>query len=90
MSNLVHNKMFRHSLLCDQPTLIGTFVVLLSQPRELLQVFDPMAPKHSTIANNGRIGDMDGLPVRRSNDVAPSFVWLISVEKPNGVSQYPC
>ena len=26
--------------------------------------------KHSTIANNGRIGDLYGLPVRRSNDVA--------------------
>ena len=27
--------------------------------------------KHSTIANNGKIGDLYGLPVRRSNDVAP-------------------
>ena len=27
--------------------------------------------KHSTIGNNGRIGDLYGLPVRRSNDVAP-------------------
>ena len=27
--------------------------------------------KHSTIANNGRIGDLYGLPGRRSNDVAP-------------------
>ena len=27
--------------------------------------------KHSTMANNGRIGDLYGLPVRRSNEVAP-------------------
>ena len=45
MSNLVHNEMFIAFPQCDQPTLIEMFVVFLSQqPRELLQVFDPMAP----------------------------------------------
>ena len=32
--------------------------------------------KHSTIANNGRIGDLYGLPVGRSNDVAPPLCGL--------------
>ena len=34
--------------------------------------------KHSTIANNARIGDLYGLPVRCSNDVAPPLCgWFL-------------
>ena len=57
--------------LCDQPTLIEMYVVLLSQPRELLKVFDLMVSNTppSRTTEESEIC-MDFL-WRRSNDVAP-------------------
>ena len=68
----------RHSLRCDQLTLIGTFVVLLLQPRELLQLFDPMAPNIQSSRTAGESEIQNGLPVRGSSDVWRNRVNLIS------------
>ena len=59
MSNLVRKKMF-----------VTLFCAI---DRNVRGTFRTDGTKHSSVANNGRIGDLYGLPVRRSNDVAPNL-----------------
>ena len=52
----------RRSPLCDQPTVITTFVVLLSQPRNSSK-FSIRWHQTVNLVNNERIGDLCGLPL---------------------------
>ena len=70
MSNLVHNEMFI-AFLCATNHIDRNVRGVPFATTRTLPGFRSDGIKHSTIANNGIIGDLYGLPVRRSNDVAP-------------------